>query len=136
MISFTVYGTPVPQGSMKPFYNKHLGHAILTSDNKKLKPWRQEVALTATCAMGEAHTPMIRKPEAIFLEANFYFSKPKSVKKTITQKTTKPDADKLLRSLGDALTGICFEDDSQICEVHVRKLFGVPERAEIRVTQI
>ena len=136
MISFTVYGTPVPQGSMKPFYNKALGHAILTSDNKKLKPWRQEVALTAHCAMGEAHTPMIRRPEGVFLEATFYFARPKSLKKSIVVKATKPDSDKLLRSLGDSLTGICYEDDSQICEVHVKKLFGVPERAEIRVTQI
>lgn len=41
MISFTVPGRPIPQGSMKAFVRGN--HAHLTSDNPALKDWRAAV---------------------------------------------------------------------------------------------
>jgi hypothetical protein len=34
----------------------------------------------------------------------------------------------------DALTGIAYEDDSQVCECRLAKAFGSPARVEIRVS--
>lgn len=40
--------------------------------------------------------------------------------------TQRPDGDKLTRAIWDALTGVAFEDDSQVVEWH-----GVKRRAEV-----
>ena len=45
----------------------------------------------------------------------------------------KPDVDKFLRRILDALTGVIYEDDGQVVEVHGAKRWGDPARAEIRV---
>jgi crossover junction endodeoxyribonuclease RusA len=49
--------------------------------------------------------------------------------------TTKPDADKLLRAIGDAVTGIVCRDDSQFVEITATKLYGSP-RAEISIDHL
>ncbi len=38
-VKFTVYGRPVPQGSTRSFIPKGWTRAVITTDNKKLKPW-------------------------------------------------------------------------------------------------
>ena len=35
-----------------------------------------------------------------------------------------PDLDKLVRAALDALTGIVFGDDGQVCELYAHKLYG------------
>ena len=128
-LSLTVYGTPIPQGSTKAFMRKGARFPVVTADNKKTKPWRQEIASTAEAQLaGQPPTP-----DAVEVAATFSFAKPKSAPKRVTQKTTKPDADKLLRALLDALTGIAFHDDSQVVDVRGKKLFGLPERVEFTV---
>jgi Holliday junction resolvase RusA-like endonuclease len=37
--------------------------------------------------------------------------------------TSAPDGDKLWRSVGDALNGVCYRDDRQVCEATVRKRY-------------
>ena len=66
------------------------------------------------------------KPQAIGVECRFYFQRPKSTKKSIMDKVTKPDIDKLARAILDALTGIVFEDDSQVTTLVCWKGFGDP----------
>jgi Holliday junction resolvase RusA-like endonuclease len=39
--------------------------------------------------------------------------------------TTKPDTTKLLRATEDALRGIAWADDNQVCEQHAFKLYGM-----------
>lgn len=131
MIRFTVIGKPEPQGSARAFYIKKLGRAVITSDNAKLKPWRQQVSGMAMEAMKGYQVQAAGT--AIRVEARFYFDRPKSIKRTAL-KTTKPDADKLLRAILDALTGIVFNDDAQVTECFVTKSFGQPARVEIAVS--
>lgn len=127
MLTFTVYGKPEPQGSTRAFVVK--GRPIITSDNKKLKPWRQQVALTAQAVMdGNVY---LQDAAPIGVSVAFYFDRPKSVK--AAAKTTKPDIDKLLRGILDALTGIVFADDSQVIRCAATKQFDSPARAEISV---
>jgi Holliday junction resolvase RusA-like endonuclease len=130
-LEFTVYGTPIPQGSTKAFIPRGWTRPIVTADNKKTKPWRQEIAGAALNALGKQSAAGRDVP--VRVEVRFFFPRPKSVKKL--DKTTKPDLDKLIRSALDALTGIAFEDDSQVTEVHACKLFGTPARMEIRISE-
>lgn len=127
--TFTVYGVPVPQGSLKAFHPKGCKHPVLTSDNTKLKPWRQQVA---EVAMIEA-TGRMRPTGGVEVHVDFFFDKPKSAPKKVTEKTTKPDIDKLLRGILDALTGIAYVDDAQVVRSSQSKQFGSPARAVIRV---
>ena len=39
----------------------------------------------------------------------------------------KPDADNIAKVVSDALNGIVYEDDSQICDLNVKKLYTVQE---------
>lgn len=134
IVSFTVYGVPMPQGSMRSFVPKGATRAIITSDNKKLKPWRQEISLTALVAMRDT----LPAPREVGIEiyVDFFFDKPKSTSKKVIHKTTKPDLDKLLRGVLDALTGVAYVDDSQVIRSGQSKQFGSPARAEIKVVTV
>ena len=113
-----VRGIPVPQGSMKAFVVK--GRAIVTSDQKKLQPWRNQVAMEASAVY---HKPITDKPIAIVLE--FKMPCPKSLPKTQWRLPAKrPDLDKMIRSILDALTGIVFKDDSQVVTITAMKRYA------------
>lgn len=136
-IELIVFGTPVPQGSMRAFVIPGKGgarpRAIVTADNRRTKPWRQEIAAAADEAMQKSGFSVFAGV-AVNLDCRFYFDKPKSVKKSVVSKITKPDTEKLLRTVGDALTGTVYKDDAQINVVHGEKHFDSRPRAEITVT--
>lgn len=73
---------------------------------------------------------------ALSVTLYFFFARPKSAPKKVREKTTRPDLDKLARSVFDGLTGIVYCDDSQVVRAHLYKSFGEPERIEVRVTAI
>ena len=141
-ISFTVLGKPQPQGSMKGFViqgkDGKKPRAILTSDNSKMKPYRQQVGWSALDARARAGYAGLfaDKHVAVGVEFKFYFEKPPSISKKRTNYVVKPDVDKLCRSTFDALTGILFSDDSQVIQLIASKHYGLPERAEITVTNL
>lgn len=111
-------------------------HPAITSDNKKLKPWRQELAASAM-QIAEGHAlPVFGDSIPVEITLNFYFSRPKSAtEKKRPAMTVKPDADKLVRSVLDSLKGILIHDDAQVIEIHVRKHYGGPERCEIELCE-
>jgi Holliday junction resolvase RusA-like endonuclease len=132
-VSFTVAGIPAPQGS------KTRTKWGMREDNPNTKPWRGAVAADATDAMA-GRPPLEGALELVVL---FYFPRPKGhfrtgrhageLKPTAPDYcTTKPDADKLLRAIGDAVTGIVCRDDAQFVRIAARKLYGTP-RAVIAV---
>jgi Holliday junction resolvase RusA-like endonuclease len=122
---------------MRAFVPKGWKRPILTSVNTKLKPWRQEVAGVALEAVQAARPnphPLLKK-WAVRLDVVFYFQRPKSGKRG-SHVITRPDYDKLLRGLSDALTGIVYVDDSQIAECEVKKLYGEPSRTEVKISAV
>jgi Holliday junction resolvase RusA-like endonuclease len=138
-LNFTVFARPEPQGSMKGFVIPGKGgrkpRAILTSDNKKLKPYRQELTNTATQELVDLgiQAPFAGKHVPVRLSCKFYLEKPASVAKKRERLVVKPDLSKLIRSTEDALTGIMYADDAQIVEGEYAKLYSTPERVEIWV---
>lgn len=135
-LTFTVMGDPQPQGSMRAFIPKGWSRAVLTSSNKKMKPWRQEVAGTALAAMEDAELTCSGKGVPFGLDLVFRFKRPKSVRKTVLYKTTHPDTDKLIRAILDALTGIVWHDDAQVIEIRAKKEFGETPGATITVSEL
>jgi len=139
-IVFFVPGLPAPQGSKKAFYVKALGRAVLTESCKKLKPWRAVVSMVAQQTM--CGFPPENGPAKV--EVEFRFPRPKNhfgsgknsnVLKSDapTFKVSKPDIDKLLRGILDGLTGIVFNDDSQVCTISSSKIYSDAPGAQIAV---
>lgn len=132
-LKFTVEGVPIPQGSMKAMMTEHMKYPVLVTDNPKLKDWRKTVTQLAGLEMRKRSYTQIGRNVPVRLILDFYFEKPKSVK--MIDKVTKPDLDKLVRSCGDSLTGMVYEDDSQVTELVARKFYGSPSRVEIEVQE-
>lgn len=85
VISFTVYGHPEPQGSTKAFLPKGWKRSIITTDNAKLKPWRQQLTRAALEAThGEIPFP---KGAAVALSLKFYLARPASVSRRRTSRS-------------------------------------------------
>lgn len=136
----TVYGVPIPQGSTKAFMRPGMKFPVVTSDNAKTKPWRQAIVDAARewlngCAPLEG---------PVTVRVEFYLPRPKTAPKRVEAPAKKPDLDKLLRAVCDALTSAgVWRDDAQVVSVTASKAFaggardprgaaGIP-RAEIGV---
>ena len=120
MDKFWVSGKPVPQGSMKVIN----GH-ILHSQGSALALWRADVARNAQV---RGYKPV---EGAIHVSLTFVFRAPKSVKRPAPW--VKPDLDKLIRAVLDGLTGVAYEDDSQVITITARKVYGDKEGAWIGI---
>ncbi len=129
VFSLEVRGIPKPQGSMRAFVVK--GRPIITSSTKGLKVWRDLVALAA---QAQAPQELIEGP--IHIDLDFRLPKPKAEpKRKRTWPSRRPDLDKLIRAILDALTGIVFRDDSQVIGIYATKDWGVPG-VEIHISNI
>jgi Holliday junction resolvase RusA-like endonuclease len=130
-MKLVVYVKPQPQGSSRAFVVN--GRAVVTSANKNLKPYRQELTETAKVVMGEREKPFAKKHEPVAVFMVFYLERPESVPKKRREPVVKPDLSKLIRSTEDALTGLMYHDDAQIVRLVCNKYYGSPERVEIVV---
>ena len=126
-IRIEVLGIPVPQGSAKGFPNRKTGGVIVTHDNPRLRAWRDLVAKAASDAMlarGDYLGPYPRPPMdcAVGIDLQVFLPRPKSApKRKRLRHQKRPDLDKVIRGILDALTSVVFRDDSQVCEIAAQK---------------
>jgi crossover junction endodeoxyribonuclease RusA len=133
-LTFNVAGMePKPQGS-----KRHLGNGVMVESCKQVKPWRYMVT-QAAIATG---VPLMRGP--VSLSVVFLFQRPKGhygakgLKPSAPRfHMVKPDGDKLLRSVGDALSKLLYEDDARIVMGTFQKRYCVgQERPGALITLI
>lgn len=112
-----VPGTPVPQGSTRAFVVN--GRARITAANTKTKPWRADIQ----AHVSEVIRDGILCPDgAVGLDLEFVMPRRAAEPKRITPPhTRKPDTDKLIRAVLDALTGLVYTDDSQVIAIRAAK---------------
>jgi Holliday junction resolvase RusA-like endonuclease len=134
-MQFFVAGLPRPQGSKHMVRTKG-GRTLMLESSKGLGDWRTAVCEEATRARwdGRQLRPVIEGP--VDLMAVFLIPRPAShllksggLRKGAPEAPTgKPDADKLVRAIGDAITGVLIRDDSQITRLDVTKIYtrGAP----------
>jgi len=136
-VSFIVLSRGAPQGS-----KRHLGKGIMVESSDRVKPFRvdvQHVAIEATPLDWDLGREM-------HLRVDFHFRRPKS---HVTSKgaLTKSaplyptgrqigDTDKLCRAVMDALTGVCYWDDSQVVDLTAKKRFGERDQTIITLTYV
>ena len=128
-----VYGKPEPKGSFKAI--NIAGRAQAIPDNAKSKTWEKAVRLAASRVCRRHEWLPFDRPCAA--EMTFFLRRPKKPK--FRWPATKPDWDKLVRSTGDALSGIAYEDDARVVDaiVHLRYVEdGEQEVALIEVEEV
>lgn len=128
---FFVAGDPRPQGSKRaPIAG------VVKESTKGLHRWRERVALIAR-ANGWLGAPEDR---AVLVGLVFVRKRPRGqiYREHVRPDApafpiSKPDIDKLERAILDALTGVCWPDDSRSIAVRKVKLFGAREGVHVLV---
>lgn len=135
VVAFDVYGVPAPKGSTKAFAVRTKAgtvRAVVTEDNSHTRPWAALVKDAAQQAAGGAIA--FTRGVAVHLIVTFILPRPASLPKRVQHHTKKPDLDKLTRALKDALTGVVWQDDSQVVNVTAHKRYaGLDEMPGARV---
>jgi len=134
-LSFVVLGEPTPEGSTRAYYIKALDRTVTTHQNKKsLEAWRNRVATEAQRAL-EGREWKCDSASAYSVSVDFVLSRPASVPEhRRIHPTVKPDIDKLVRAINDALTSILFVDDCQVVSMTMTKDYSDERRAGAYIT--
>lgn len=121
-VTFAVRGSPVAQGSVRAFVRG--GRAVVVAKPGPLGDWRHAIASEARQAM--AGLPAFDGPVRVVAE--FVMSRPPShfrrdgeTLASGAARYPRLDVDKLARALLDGLTGVCFDDDSQVVSLWADK---------------
>lgn len=161
VLQFTARGNPKGQGSVhalpsrgaqrqgKKLVDCAFGDVVLTSDSKDLKQWRAVVKCEARCAVIKAAQTAARRqaPNNPLRDAMWpagavslvlIFRLPRTKRCATTARfphITRPDLDKLVRAVKDALTGVLYADDGQVQLLLAQKFIAAPnEAAGVEVT--
>jgi Holliday junction resolvase RusA-like endonuclease len=148
-IAFAVFGEPKPQGSKRSQLIRRKGGQVVMrdgqplsrvrDDNPKTAEWKQQVAYAARQVYDG---PLLTGP----LSVTFLFFRPRpkahfgSGRNSALLKPSapewpipRPDTLKLARAVEDALTGVLWQDDSQVVEHRLLKSYGEHFRVEVEV---
>ena len=154
IIRFEVFGRPVTQGSTRvvPLKAKGGGYQVrpdgrpklipIHDKGKELKAWRQEVALAARA---QYNGPLLTGPVSLLL----VFTRPRPASHYGTGRNagkikpdapshpiSKPDSIKLTRAVEDALKGVVWVDDSQVCGHEIYKEWGDCYRMSVTISPL
>jgi crossover junction endodeoxyribonuclease RusA len=125
-IWFDVRGAAEPKGSHRafPIRRKDGSRGVAVTDsNRSVAGWTRMVQSAAQQQCGGVYFDTA----AVRLAVVFYLPRPKSLPARVRAHLTRPDLDKLLRAIKDALTGLLWHDDSQVVELLARKGYAQGE---------
>lgn len=128
--TFTVFGRPVTKGSTKFIPHRTTGKMVAIPMNERLRSWTRDCRAVAVAMKPR----MIHKPQPVKVTAAFVFKAPK--KPRASMPTVRPDLDKTLRALLDALTSVCFADDSQVVCIETSKAYGPEDKTIVTVERL
>jgi Holliday junction resolvase RusA-like endonuclease len=118
--TFFVVGNPRTKGSKSLMRTNGGRYIMIEAGGNKLKKWMRSVKVKALLTFKEPIEGAIR------IDCCFQFRRPKSVKDRLIPHV-RPDLDKLLRAINDALTGIAFKDDAQVTKIIATKRYTEEE---------
>lgn len=134
--NFIVFTNPVGKGRPK---FRRVGNFVQTYSPKKTVTQEQEIANVAKAAMGK------EEPLETPITVCIYFRMPipKSYSKKLTKDCLdglerhlkKPDLDNMAKLVLDSLNGIVYKDDSQIVNLHLRKVYAETPAIEVIVAE-
>jgi len=108
------------------------GRAYIPAKHK-IHAYKEAVALFAKQQM-QGQPPWEGAVNAYLL---FQFPRPKKLHEEEWRHLKKPDIDNLIKAVLDAMNGVVFLDDSQVCSLTAQKRYSVPQESKeafLRVT--
>lgn len=125
-IELFVPGTPRTQGSLVPFWHAGLQMCKVKPEHEpELEAWRKLIA-----AYGRQRWAGEPTANPVQLDTVFYFGRvkltaagPRNLKGVYPTNRMVGDTDKFRRAVQDALTGVLYVDDSQVCKGWEEKRF-------------
>ena len=137
MIELHAFGVPSPQGSKTGYVVN--GRAVLVEGRAAParathKAWRESVRIAAVNYLATNPRPQLDEPLKVHIDFRFA----PTTDRYRTRHASKPDVDKLARTVLDSLTDSgLIRNDSQVWDLHVTKLYcrgGESPGAIIRIT--
>lgn len=137
-VKFEVLGVPVGKG--RPKFSTVNGHAVAYTPTKTAN-YETLVRLSYQQQIGAF---MFDKDKPLRAIIRAFFPIPKSTSKKKREQmeagkirhTKKCDADNIAKACLDALNGIAFYDDSQVCELSISKFYGDTPKVEIIIDEV
>lgn len=136
MLEFTVPGEPCAQG--RPRFTTIGGYAR-AYDPAKSKNYKSFVKLIALQEMDSQAWKYTELPIKVSITA--YLQCPKSKSKKFREAALsgkeypnkKPDVDNLFKTITDALSGVAYKDDKQICLGVISKFYAAEPRVDVKI---
>jgi Holliday junction resolvase RusA-like endonuclease len=137
VIKITIPGSPIGKG--RPKFSTFGGYPKAYTPQKTVN-YENLVKMAFQASGSKGYDKGIQ----LRAERTVYFPIPKSTSNKkrfemlhgVIMHTKKPDADNVAKSILDALNGLAFYDDSQICELGVCKMYSDEPRAEVTIREI
>ena len=134
MFQLVLLGNPIPKG--RPRFTR----SGIAYTPPKTRAYEKRIATAAQARMGK-NSPFAG---ALRVDVIAYIPLPSSMRKkdkiaALSFKllpAKKPDIDNLAKAALDALNGIVWYDDSQICQLSIQKVYAASGRLEIKVGEI
>lgn len=134
MIYFKVDGEPV--GKARPRMTRG-GHAYTPKRSRDYEESIRFAFMSTTCEK----MPVYPRDVSLKMSVTIAMGIPKSYSKKkreqcklgIIQPNKKPDIDNVIKSVLDACSGYCYEDDSSVVEIHAEKIYADEPYVEIRI---
>lgn len=130
MFHFEIHGTPVPQKQTRTSHGRFYDPSKQDKERIQwhVKPFAPD-------------SPLLCPVE---LTIAFFLPIPKAASKSLRLQmvnrvvlpSKKPDEDNLAYLITNALKGIVYNDDAQVCAKHVYKFYGLEPKTVIRVRPI
>jgi Holliday junction resolvase RusA-like endonuclease len=143
-IQFIVPGEPVAKARARhrQITTKSGRSFVQSYTPKQTVSYEQTIADQARVVMHHGKYPVITAP--VVLEVALLFSIPagwpnwkrQAALEGFIAHTTKPDVDNVLKSVKDALNGICWLDDAQVVHVDAFKRYGERPGVRIKITPV
>lgn len=129
----------VPVGKGRPKFSTFNGHAVAYTPEKTVN--YENLVKLSFQQTGETSFD-----KDAMLRANIvaYFPIPKSTSKKkrelielgLIQPTKKPDLDNIAKVILDALNGLAYYDDAQVCQLEIMKCYSDTPRAEVIINTV
>lgn len=118
-----VYGVARPQGSKIPGVSKAGKAFVREQSGAQLNQWRKDIVDAAVKAREASDHQTL--DGALGLQLIFFMPRPASIPaKKRTHPSVRPDLDKMIRAVGDALKAAgVYGDDAQICQITALKKY-------------
>ena len=131
-VYFFVSGLPISQGSMRAWV---VGGKAFTvhAKSEKLAVWRNQIA---DAVRGKTIPDSWLLGAAIQIDIKFILPRPKTLPRKIVYPVKRPDLDKLIRAVFDALSKKVYQDDSQVVKLTARKSYGITPGVSITVKEM